>query len=73
MMMMMKLKMAVEEIIKETTSQMHVAPQIAIHCNALLTICPRCCPRHAPDDATDMPLSIIFDFLKAPAFQNTST
>ena len=52
---------------------MLIAPPIAVHCCSLLTICPRCCPRHAPDDATDMPLSIIFDFLKAPAFQNTST
>ena len=30
-------------------SQMHVAPRIVVHCCPLLTICPRCCPRHTPD------------------------
>ena len=34
---------------QNTASQMHVAPRISVHCCPLLTICPRCCPRHAPD------------------------
>ena len=79
---------------------MHVAPRIVVHCCPLL---PQILPRHAPDDAQDMPqmmpqtclrhtpdnapdmhhmmpqlmpqtpLSIIFDILKAPAFQKYST
>ena len=40
---------------KKTASQMHVAPRIVVHCSPLLTICPRCCPRHALYDAPDMP------------------
>ena len=38
---------------------------------------PSWCPRHAPDDAPvdapDIPLSIIFDILEAPAFRKYST
>ena len=38
---------------------------------------PQTCPDDAPDDAPvdapDIPLSIIFDILKAPAFQKYST
>ena len=39
----------------------------------MLQTCPRWCPRHAPDDgpvdSPDIPLSIIFDSLEAPAFK----
>ena len=34
---------------------MHVAPQIVVHCCPLLTICPRCCPKHAQDMPQMMP------------------
>ena len=48
--------------LSKTASLMYVKPRIVVHYCPLLTICRRCFPRHAPDDAPGIYISTLNDY-----------